>query len=250
MTTFATNLHQMLGSIVNATTILIGGALGASFGTGIKEKYKSALFNALGLACLVLGMNAVIPNMPKSEYPVLFIASLAIGGIIGTGLDLQGRIDNANEKLKKRTGSTNNPLLGLVTAWLLFAIGTFSIIGPLLSSLSPSQGWDFREPANTYLYTNATLDCVTSAVMAASYGRILLLAAPLLFCWQSIFYCIGYFFGNAIPEPMIVEISIVGGVLILSSGLSILGIKDCKTINMLPSLLIPVIFYVIKGIIV
>ena len=118
----------MLGSIVNATTILIGSSFGALVGSGIKEKYKSVLFNALGLACLVLGINAALPNMAKNEYPVLFIASLAIGGIIGTWLDLQGRIDRANEKLKKKTGTTNNPLLGLVTAWLLFAIGTLTTI--------------------------------------------------------------------------------------------------------------------------
>lgn len=118
----------MLGSIVNATTILIGSSFGSLVGSGIKEKYKSVLFNALGLACLVLGINAALPNMAKSEYPVLFIASLAIGGIIGTWLDLQGRIDRANEKLKKKAGTTNNPLLGLVTAWLLFAIGTFTTI--------------------------------------------------------------------------------------------------------------------------
>lgn len=56
-------------------------------------------------------------------------------------------------------------------------------------------------------------------------------------------------FGEAMPEPMRVELSIVGGVLIVSSGISILGIKDCKTVNLLPSLLVPVAFYAIKGII-
>lgn len=248
MTTFATNLHQMLGSIVNATTILIGGALGASFGTGIKEKYKSALFNALGLACLVLGMNAVIPNMPKSEYPVLFIASLAIGGLVGTWLDFQGKIDRANARLNEKSGNEKNALQGLMTGFLLYAIGTFSIVGPVLSALSPSHGWTLGESANTFLYTNATLDLVTSAVLAASYGWIMLLAAPMLFCWQSIFYSLGYFCGDGMPDPMRTELTIVGGVLILCSGLSILGIKDCKTVNLLPSLLVPILFYGIKEI--
>ena len=75
----------------------------------------------------------------------------------------------------------------------------------------------------------------------------MLLAAPVLFCWQGMFYAIAYFFGEAMPEPMRVELSIVGGVLIVCSGISILGIKDCKTVNLLPSLLIPVIFYLLKG---
>ena len=117
----------------------------------------------------------------------------------------------------------------------------------MLSALSPSAGWAFNESANTFLYTNATLDLVTSAVLSASYGWIMLLAAPVLFCWQGMFYAIGYFCGGGMPEQMQVELSIVGGVLIISSGLSILGIKDCKTVNLLPSLLVPVLFYLIKS---
>lgn len=122
--------------------------------------------------------------------------------------------------------------------------GTFSIVGPVLSALSPSHGWALSEPANTFLYTNATLDLVTSGVLAATYGWTMLLAAPILFLWQGAFYSIGYFCGDGMPEPMRTELSIVGGVLIISSGLAILGIKDCKTVNLLPSLLVPVIFYI------
>ena len=237
----------MLGTIVNTATILIGGVFGSFLRTGIKEKYKKALFDALGLCCIVLGINASLPNMAKSEYPVLFIASLAIGSIIGTRLDLQGRIDRANARLNERNGNENNGLQGLMTGILLYCIGTFSIVGPVLSALSPSQGWAIGESANTFLYTNATLDLVTSTVLAASFGRIMLWAAPVLFCWQGMFYAIGYFCGDGMPEPMRVELSIVGGVLIVSSGLGILGIKDCKTVNLLPSLLVPVVFYLIIG---
>lgn len=237
----------MLGTIVNTTTILIGGAFGAIVRTGIGEKYKKVLFNALGLCCLVLGVNASLPNMTKSEYPVMFIISLAIGGIIGTKLDLSGKIDKLNARLNAKTKKETNGLQGLVTGLLLYCIGTFSIVGPVLSALSPTQGWAIGESANTYLYTNATLDLVTSAVLAASYGWIMLLAAPVLFCWQGMFYAIAYFFGEAMPEPMRTELSIVGGVLIVSSGLGILGIKDCKTVNLLPSLLVPVIFYLVKS---
>lgn len=235
----------MLGTIINTVTILVGGAFGALAREGIGEKYKAAMFDALGLACLVLGTNAALPNMSKSEYPVMFILSLALGGIIGTKLDLAGRIDRLNARLNARHGDENNRINGLVTGLLLYCIGTFSIVGPVLSALSPSYGWVLGESANTFLYTNATLDLVTSAVLAASFGWIMLLAAPVLFCWQGMFYAIAYCFGEAMPEPMRVELSIVGGVLIISSGLGILGIKDCKTVNLLPSLLVPVVFYLI-----
>lgn len=232
----------MLGTIINTVAILAGSTFGALVRTGIGEKYKKTLFDALGLCCLVLGMNASLPNMTKSEFPVLFILSLAVGGLIGTKLDLAGKVEGGSDSGRFRGGRTS----GLVTGCLLYCIGTFSIVGPVLSALSPTHGWAFNESANTFLYTNATLDFVSSAVLAASYGWIMLLAAPVLFCWQGLFYAIGYFCGDGMPEPMRVELSIVGGVLIISSGLSILGIKDCKTINLLPSLLIPVLFYLIK----
>lgn len=266
----------MLGTIVNTCAILAGSTFGALVRTGIGEKYKKSLFDGLGLCCLVLGMNASLPNMAKSEYPVLFILSLAVGGLIGTRLDLSGRIDRLGAKAssgprpeggKQSPGEVSLPakealppgedlggsaapggsVQGLVTGCLLYCIGTFSIVGPVLSALSPTAGWFWGEPANTFLYTNATLDLVSSAVLAASYGWVMLLAAPVLFCWQGLFYAIGYFCAGGMPEPMRVELSIVGGVLILSSGLSILGIKDCKTVNLLPSLLVPIVFYLIKS---
>lgn len=237
----------MLGTIVNTATILIGGCFGAIVRTGIGEKYKQALFTGLGLCCLVLGMNAALPNMAKSDFPVLFILSIVIGGVIGTKLNLAGRIDRLNAKLNAKQGKENNALNGLVTGVLLYCIGTFSIVGPVLSCLSPSGGWAFDEAGNTFLYTNATLDLVTSAVLAASYGWIMLLAAPILFCWQGLFYLIAYLCGDGMPEPMRVELSLVGGVLIISSGLGILGVKDCKTVNYLPSLLVPVVYFLVKN---
>ncbi len=230
---------------------MIGGAVGATARQLVSAKYKKTLFDALGLACLVLGANAALPNMQKSEYPVLFILALAIGAVVGTWLDFDGRLKRFEQKRQKRrleSDKLETELVeGLTTACLLYCIGTFSIVGPVLSCLSESHGWAFSEPENTFLYTNATLDLVTSAVLSATYGWGMLMAAPILFCWQGMFYLIALCFSAVMPEEMRTEISIVGGVLIVSSGLSILGIKDCKTINLLPALLVPVIFYIIKG---
>lgn len=72
----------MLGTIVNTSTIIAGSVLGSVFRQGIKENYKKALFDALGLATVALGANAVVSNMPQSRFPVLFILSLALGSII------------------------------------------------------------------------------------------------------------------------------------------------------------------------
>lgn len=225
----------MLGTIVNTATIVTGTIIGHIAKKGIKEKYQQVLFNAMGLAAVALGFNAVSNNLPKSQYPVLFIISLAIGGLAGTMLKLDERF----KKLSSRIG-TSNLAQGLSTGILLYCIGTLSIVGPVMSALYGD---------NTYLFTNATLDLVTSAVLATTYGIGMLWAAPVLFLWQGAIYLLTVLAGNIIPTPLVTEISVVGGVLIAASGFSILGIKDCKTINMLPALAVPVLFFILKSLI-
>ncbi len=100
---------------------------------------------------------------------------------------------------------------------------------------------------NTYLFTNATLDLVTSTVLSSAYGIGMALAAPVLFLWQGSIYVLASFLGDFMSGDMMTEISVVGGFLIASSGISILGIKKLKTLNMLPCLLVPVIFFIVKG---
>lgn len=220
---------------MNTATIVTGTIIGHIAKKGIKEKYQQVLFNAMGLAAVALGFNAVSNNLPKSQYPVLFIIGLAIGGLAGTMLKLDERF----KKLSSRIG-TSNLAQGLSTGILLYCIGTLSIVGPVMSALYGD---------NTYLFTNATLDLVTSAVLATTYGIGMLWAAPVLFLWQGAIYLLTVLAGNIIPTPLVTEISVVGGVLIAASGFSILGIKDCKTINMLPALAVPVLFFILKSLI-
>ena len=160
----------MIGTIVNTITILVGSTLGSILKRGIKEKYQNGLFTAMGLAATALGINAIATHMPESNYPVLFIASLAIGGLIGTVLDLEGRFNRLVGHF-----SQSNLAQGLTTGLLLYCIGTLSIVGPMMSALYGDH---------TYLYTNAMLDLVTSTVLAGTYGIGMTLAAPVLFLWQ------------------------------------------------------------------
>ncbi len=225
----------MLGTIVNVSCIAAGSIIGSVFKKGIKEQHQEALFNAMGLAALGLGMNAVAQNMPDSNYPVLFIVSLALGSLIGSMIDLNNRFNGLADKL-----SVGHLSKGLSTGILLFCIGTLSILGPIRSALYGD---------NTYLFTNATLDLVTSMVLASTYGIGIILTAVVLFCWQGSIYLLACLLGNFMTADMMTELSIVGGFLIAGSGLSILGVKDVKTMNMLPALVIPVLFCAVMNLI-
>ena len=118
----------MIGTFVNVGTILAGSLIGSVVNRGIKDEYQGAMFNAMGLAAVMLGVSSAVSHMPESRYPVLFIASLAAGSLLGTILDLDGRFKKLTGVL--RFGSSNLGE-GLSTAVLLFCIGTMSIVGPI-----------------------------------------------------------------------------------------------------------------------
>jgi len=225
----------MIGTIVNTACIIVGSVVGSLLKRGLGEKYQNVLYNAMGLASLALGASTFTQNLPKSEFPVLFILSLALGGVVGTALDLDGRTKGLIAR-RGGEGLAN----GLISACLLFCVGTFSIVGPILSATTGD---------NTFLFTNATLDLVTSMVFAATYGIGMIFSAAVLFCWQGMFYLLGMFAAGSelLQGTFINELCIVGGVLIISSGLSLLKVKDCKTLNYLPALLVPPIWFLIKG---
>ena len=225
----------MIGTIVNTCTIIAGSLLGALLNRGIKDKYKEVLYTGLGLASLAIGLNATISHLPKSEYPVLFILSLAIGGICGTRLDIDGRFKRLVNR-RSKSGNANKLGDGLSTAILLYCIGPLSMLGPVISALKGDH---------TFLFTNATLDFVSSTVFASTYGIGMVLAAPVLFLWQGMFYVVAEISSTAISDSLMAELLIVGGLMITGSGLSLLNLKDCKTLNLLPSLLVPVVWYLI-----
>ena len=95
----------MIGTIVNTCTIIAGTLVGAFLHRGIKEKYKDMLYTGLGLASLAIGLNATVQNLPKSQYPVLFIVAIAVGGVLGTWLDIDGRF----KRIVNRTPTTPTP---------------------------------------------------------------------------------------------------------------------------------------------
>lgn len=216
----------MIGTIANTCSILLGSLIGSTLKKGIGEKYNTVMMDAMGLAATALGINSIVSAMPESKYHVLFIVSLALGGLIGTRLSL----DTAFNRLVSRFSKGSNLAKGLSTALLLFCAGTLSILGPIESALNGNH---------TYLFTNAILDGITSIVLSSTFGFGIAIAAGVLFCWQGSIYLLANLIAPYLTPELLTEISLVGGILILSSGLNILNIKQFKTLNLLPALLVP-----------
>lgn len=217
----------MIGTIFNVSMILIGSIIGRFLHKGMKPEFQKILTQGLGLAAMVIGINAVVQHMPKSHYPVLFIVSLAIGGLLGQWIDLQSRFDKFVGKF-----SGGNLAEGLATAVLLYCIGSLSILGPIEAALKRDY---------TFLFTNGMLDGITSIVLASTFGLGIAFAAVAVLLWQGSIYMIALFFQGALNTNMINELTIVGGILILASGLGLLEIKKISVLNLLPSLAVPLI---------
>ncbi|WP_077305162.1 DUF554 domain-containing protein [Terribacillus halophilus] len=221
----------MFGTLFNVAMIIIGSTLGTAFKKGLKDRYQTILMQAMGLAALALGVNAIVGHLPLSNYSVLFIISLAIGAIVGEKLDLDTRFNNVVKKFSK-----SNLAEGLSTAILLFCIGSLSILGPVEAALHQDYA---------YLLANGMLDFVTSLVLASTFGFGIALSAGVVFVWQGSIYLLAKALESTVNVDLLNEVSIVGGILIMASGLSILGIKKFKTMNFLPALLVPPVFFLV-----
>ena len=208
----------MIGTIVNACTILLGSVLGGTFKRFLSKKLEDALLGALGMAAFGIGISNVVKNMPDSKYPVLFIVSLALGVLCGTLLDIDGRLKRAaapkakagaeaaaSDKLPGPSAGRGRLIDGLTTGCLIYCIGALSILGPIEAALRGDH---------TLLFTNATLDLVTSTVLAATYGYGMMIAAGVLFLWQGSIYVLTLSLGEFISSAMMTELSIVGGFMI------------------------------------
>lgn len=223
----------MTGTLVNTGTIVVGSIIGSIAKKNIEERYKERMLQGVGLVALSLGMTWIVKNLTKSSYPLLFVTSIIVGAFIGEWLDIDSMVNKISDKY---SGEGENSLIeGLVTAVLLFCIGTLSILGPIESSLNND---------NTLLFTNAILDGFTSMILASTFGIWIILSGAILFLWQgSIYLSASLLAPYATPEIM-GEISIIGGILILGTGMNILKIAKIKTLNLLPALLIPVLYFI------
>jgi len=224
----------MIGTIVNAIAIIIGSLVGGFFKRLMNENLNNRLLETMGLAAFGIGINSVVQNMPDSNYPVLFIASLALGCVAGTLLKIDERVG----KMTSSKGNDSNLATGIITGCLIFCVGTLSILGPVQAALYNDH---------TFLFTNATLDLVTSMVLASAYGVGMIVCAAVLVIWQGSIYALTLLAGNVLTDNMMTELSIVGGFLIAMTGLNIMGVKKFKTLDYLPALLIPLIWCAIAG---
>ncbi len=226
----------MLGNYVNTALIVIGSLLGLLLHRGLKEEFKSIIMQAIGLSVLFIGAATALGGLlnPDSE-PILFIISLVIGGIIGEFVGLEKALNRLGLLLQEKVGGgDNNIARGFVTASLIFCVGTMAIIGSLESGLSNKHDM---------LFAKSVLDGITSMILASTMGIGVIFSAAAVFIYQGSIVLFAGLLEPLLTQHVIREISIIGGILIFAIGLNMMEIKIIRTVNLLPAIIIPVIYY-------
>lgn len=209
---------------------------------GLRQRYSTIITQGIGLAVLFVGASGAIGKMLQDDAnPILFIVSLALGGLLGEILGIEAALEKLGNwlqgklKTKKDYGNISS---GFVAASLLFCVGTMAVLGPLESGLQNNH---------SILLAKSTLDGITSMVMASTLGIGVLLSAGSVFLYQGLITLLAVWISPYLTADMLRELSTVGGILIFGIGLNMLGITKIKVGNFLPALFVPIVYYVITG---
>ena len=226
----------MLGTIVNSIAIIFGALLGIIIKKGMKEKYKTTVMDGIGLSVVIIGIMGGI----ESNNIILIIASIVVGSIVGEILDIDSKLENLGNNMEKRFGKgDSNFSKGFVTASLVYCIGAMAIVGALESGLTGNH---------ETLFAKSILDGITAIIFSSTFGIGVAFAAIPVFIYQGIITLLANSAKDLLTTNVINEMSAVGGILILAIGINILGIKKIKVANMLPSIIIPLIYLTILNI--
>jgi uncharacterized membrane protein YqgA involved in biofilm formation len=232
-----------LGTIINVLAILIGTGAGILIGNRLSDKTSRVVTDGLGLVVLVLGglnvislldsefVSAVGPGIPL----LIVIGAILIGGIIGSALKIEQRLENFGALLQRRfsgKGSKDSKekfITGFVNASLVFTIGPLAILGALSDGLG--QGIE-------QLATKSILDGFASLAFAASLGWGVALSAIPVGIWQGLLTALAFGLGSVMSAPVIAALTATGGVLLLGVGLRLLQLRQVAVGNMLPALIV------------
>jgi len=231
------------GTLVNIATIIGGAGLGVLIGSRMLLRTRTLITEVLGLITILGAVSALAPMwgsryinaLPKGWTLLAILGSLLIGGLIGSALNLELRLDSIGESLRKKFGAHEESTFveGFVSASLLFAIGPLAILGSISDGMS--TGVD-------QLLLKSSLDFFAAMAFAASLGWGVAAAAIPVGIYQGAWTLVGLGLGNILSGYQIDAMTITGGLMLICIGLRLLKIKDIAVGNLLPALFIAPLF--------
>ncbi len=205
----------MLGTVVNALAIIAGSLIGLLVKGGLPERISQTVMQGVGLCVALIGVSGALEG---TDYLMKIILFIVAGSLIGAWIDIEQKLENLGDHLEKRFSKSGSSFSkGFVTASLLYCVGAMAIMGSLESGLNGNH---------EILFAKSILDGIISIVLASTLG-ITLLASGLT---------------SILTDEVVVQMSATGGLLILGLGLSMILANKVRVGNMLPAVLLPMLY--------
>jgi uncharacterized membrane protein YqgA involved in biofilm formation len=255
------------GTAVNVATVIAGSGLGMLLGHRLPQRTRETVTDALGLVTLLIGglsalevTAAVLSDAVGPSAPVLIVlGALLIGGILGSLIDIERRLEGFGGWLRARLTRSRTAesteradaddyhsiehaarlrfIEGFVTASLVFCVGPLTILG----SLSDGLGLGADQ-----LILKAVLDGFAAIAFAASLGLGVMASAVAVAVIQGALTLVGFALGDFLPEAHLAAITAAGGLMLLGVGLRLLRLKMVPVGNLLPALIVaPVLVQIV-----
>lgn len=225
----------MIGTIVNVFTVIFGSIIGVILHTRFSKRFTEVAFQGIGLFTITLGVAMAL----KSAAYLIVVLSIIGGSLIGEALKIETGLENLSEKLKKKLRSRNDKFSeGLITAFLLFCMGSMTILGAIEEGLGGKPD---------LLLTKAMMDGFAAIALSSALGIGVLFSVIPLLIYQGGLTLLAVLQGNYFNDVYINNLTSVGGILLIGLGIRILELKQIKVLNLLPALILIILLTWIKN---
>ncbi len=238
-----------LGTVINSATILIGALIGILIKGSLPKRFEETVFSAVGLAVIFIGLGGALSGLLSlndgaigTQYTMGMVLSLMLGAIVGEALDIETKLDHLGEwvkaKMPKRLAGKTF-VEGFVTASMLFCVGAMAVVGSLEDGLNGDY---------SILAAKSVLDGISALLFATTLGFGVALSAVPVAIYQGTITLLAQFVRPYLSDVLIMQMSCVGSILIFAIGINMIFGKKIKVGNLLPSILFPTVFVLIKTI--
>lgn len=232
------------GTFVNVAAILIGSTIGILLKKGLKERFRNTIMQALGLATMFIGLSGALRGLLsvdneilQSDNTMIMILSLAVGALIGEGINIEEKLEKlgilCKKTLRVKGEKGENFVEGFVTSSLLVCVGAMAIVGSLQDGLTGDA---------SMLYAKSLIDGVAVIIFASTLGIGVYFSAIPLAIYQGAITLSAKAIEPFLTDRLILNMSFVGSILIFGIGVNMLFGNKIKVGNLLPAVLIPVIY--------
>lgn len=221
----------IIGAIVNAVVVILGGLIGAFAGKAFSEKISDTIMKGLGLAVILIGISGAL----EGQRILITIISLALGALIGEAIDIDKFFRRLSEAAERKFGGSGTKsgsfAEGMCAGALLFCVGAMAVVGSLQAGLTGDC---------STIYTKSLIDFIAAMILASTMGIGVAFASVPLIVYQGVITLCAGFVSPFLSDAVVAEMTCAGSLIIFALGLNMVGAAKLKVANYLPAIFLPV----------